>query len=85
MVRMPSDWSTVGTLIGVGEWLRRESGALCVLVIRVGDATLAADPGLAPADALGLIHEHAPGLAAELEQERREKRGAYFEFDDTPQ
>jgi hypothetical protein len=84
MVRMPADWSTVGTLVAVSEWLRRESGALCVLVIRVNDSTLAADPGLAPADALGLIEEYAPGLAAELEQARQQKRGASLELKDGP-
>jgi hypothetical protein len=79
---MPRDWSTVGTLVQMSEWLRKESGALCVLVVRVKDSTLAADPRLAPAEALRLIHEYAPGLALELEQARHEKRAARLEFDD---
>jgi hypothetical protein len=53
-----------------------------VLVVRVKDSTLAADPRLAPAEALRLIHEYAPGLALELEQARQEKRAARLEFDD---
>jgi hypothetical protein len=55
-----------------------------VLVIRVNDSTLAADPGLAPADALALIEEYAPGLAAELEQARQQKRGACLKFEGGP-
>ena len=81
MVRMPADWRDVGTLLAVSEWLRKESGALCVLAIRVQDCALAADPGLAPADALALIHDYAPGLAIELEAARKEKRAARLIFD----
>jgi hypothetical protein len=79
---MPRDWSAVSTLVQMSEWLRKESGALCVLTIRVKDCTLAVDARLAPAEALRLIHDYAPGLAIELEQARQEKRAARLEFDD---
>ena len=70
------DWTSVDTAAAMAEWLRAEAGALCVLVIRCDDAVLAADAGLAPADAAGLIEEYTPGLAADLAGARKEKRAA---------
>jgi hypothetical protein len=83
---MARDWTKTGTIAAMGEWLRDEAGALCVMVIRRDDAILAADPKLSPADALELIEQHAPGLAAEVEKARREKRAAArLEFGPVPE
>jgi hypothetical protein len=60
------DWASVDTLAGMAEWLRAESGALCVLVIRRDDGALVTDAGLAPGDVLDLIEEHAPSLVDDL-------------------
>jgi hypothetical protein len=74
--RKPPDWTRTGTVAGYAKYLREQSGALCVLVIRVGDAVLAADPGLAPTDAAQLIVEYLPHLAGDLDASRKEKRPA---------
>ena len=56
--------------------MRKEAGALAVVVVRVNDSVLAADPGLAPGDADALVCENMRELARNLEAARREKRKA---------
>jgi hypothetical protein len=70
------DLASTHSLESGAEWLRREAGALCVVVVRVNDAVLAADPGLAAGDAEELVNTYVMQLARGLEAARREKRKA---------
>lgn len=70
------DWTKTGTLVAMAEWLRVRSGALCVVVLRRDDASLAADPELAPADARELLRERIDPLVADLAAARAERRKA---------
>ncbi len=38
------DWSKVGTVNGMADWLRKNSDAVMVIVIRAEDAVISADP-----------------------------------------
>jgi hypothetical protein len=58
------------------EWLRTKSAALAVIVIRVNDSVLAADPGIAPRDVDSLVCQQMRELARSLEGARREKKRA---------
>jgi hypothetical protein len=80
------DWSRTGTIVAYAEWLRSKSDALCVVVVRRDDASLAADPLLAPEDAKGLVIERVIDLARDLQAARREKRkGARLELGPLPE
>ncbi len=70
------DWTKTGTVAAMAEWVRERSGALAVVVVRVNDGVLAADPDLAPGDARELLSERVPPLAADLAAARQEKRRA---------
>ena len=70
------DWAKTGTVSAMAEWLRAKSDALCVVVVRRDDAVLAADARLTPADAMERVVEYLPGLAADLEASRKQKRSA---------
>ena len=75
------DWGRTGTVVAMAEWLRKNSGALAVMVIRRDDAALAADPAIAPADVRDLVESYAGRLTADLERARRESRaGARLEL-----
>lgn len=74
--KKPRDWARTGTVAGMAEWLRKESGALAVVVIRVNDAVLAADLAVAPRDVYELVADRMPALVAELDAARKEKRPA---------
>ena len=75
------DWGKTGTIVAMAEWLRKNSGALAVVVIRRDDAALAADPKIAPADVRDLVEDYTPRLAGDLERARREMRaGARLEM-----
>ncbi len=68
------DWGKTGTIVAMAEWLRKNSGALAVVVIRRDDAALAADPAMPPADVRRLVEDYTPRLAGDLERARREAR-----------
>lgn len=77
------DWSRTGTIVAYAEWLRGKSDALAVVVVRVNDAALAADPLLAPNDAQDLVIDRVIDLARDLSAARREKRkGARVELEE---
>lgn len=76
MARKPPDWTKTGTVGGYAEYLRQNSNALCVVVIRVNDAVLACDAKLAPADARQLVLERMPDLAANVEAARKAGKAA---------
>jgi cysteine synthase len=75
MSRSP-DWTKTGTIAGYAEYLRGKSDALAVIVIRVNDSALAADPLLAPEDIRERVTSHLPGLILDLVEARKEKRKA---------
>jgi phosphoglycerate dehydrogenase-like enzyme len=70
------DLTSTHSLESGAEWLRMKAGALCVVVVRVEDAVLAADPGLSASDAEELVAGYMMKLARDLESARREKRRA---------
>jgi len=76
MARKPPDWKRTGTIVAYAEWLREQSGALAVVVVRVNDAALAADPMLAPTDAQDTVIARVIDLARDLEAACKEKRKA---------
>ena len=76
MARTPPDWTRTGTVEGYAEYLRKQSDAICVLVIRPHDSVFAVDPLCAPADAERLVNDYVPRLAGRVEQARRDKKQA---------
>jgi len=77
-VSQKREWDLTSThsLESGAEWLRAKAGAPCVVLVRVNDSALAADPGLAAADAEELANRYMIKLARDLEVARREKRTA---------
>lgn len=76
MSRTPSDWTKTGTVAGYAEYLRKQSDAICVLVIRPHDSVFAVDPRCAPADAEQLVKDYVPRLAERVDLARKEKKTA---------
>lgn len=76
MPRKPPDWTRTGTVVGFAEGLRRNSDAICVLVIRPHDSVFAVDPRCKPEDAEELVKQYLPWLASRVEATRREKKQA---------
>jgi cysteine synthase len=74
--RKPPDWTKTGTLAGYAEYLRRQSDAICVVVIRANDSVLAVDPRCAPSDAVELAKLYVPRLAERVDLARNEKKKA---------
>lgn len=74
--RHPPDFTKTGTVAGYAEYLRKQSDAICVLVIRPHDSVFAVDPKCAPADAEELVKDYVPRLAERVEAARREKKQA---------
>ena len=62
--------------MGYAEYLRKQSGAFAVVVVRRDDAALAVDAEVAPGDARELLHERIDALVADLAAARAEKRKA---------
>ena len=76
MSRTPPDWTKTGTVAGYAEYLRKQSDAICVLVIRPHDSVFAVDPLCAPADAEERVKEYVPRLAERVDLARKEKKQA---------
>ena len=76
MARTPPDWTKTGTVAGYAEYLRKQSDAICVLVIRPHDSVFAVDPKCAPADAEQLVTFYVPRLASRVDYERTQKKQA---------
>lgn len=82
MANKNPDWTKTGTIAGYAEYLRKQAGALCVVVIRRDDSALAveglalaaADPALPAQDLQTLIELHLPGLIEDVARARAEKR-----------
>lgn len=76
MNRTPPDWAKTGTVAGYAEYLRKQSDAICVLVIRPHDSVFAVDPVCRPEDAEELVKEYVPRLAERVDLARKEKKQA---------
>ena len=86
MPKTPPDWTKTGTVAGYAQYLRKQSDALCVVVIRPFNSVLAADPNLTPADCDKRLAEEIPGLLLALRQARAEKKkAARVEHDRCPE
>jgi len=76
MARTQPDWTRTGTVEGYVEYLRKQSDALCVLVIRPHDSVFAVDPRCKAEDAGERVLEYLPHLVSRVEHDRREKKRA---------
>ena len=76
MAKKPPDWTRTGTVSGYAEYLRRQSDAICVVVVRPADLVLALDPRCKPSDAERLVGDYLPLLVERMEQPRKEKKPA---------
>jgi cysteine synthase len=76
MAKTPPDWTKTGTVAGYAEYVRKQSDAICVLVVRPQDSVFAVDPECAPADAERLVQEYVPRLAERVALARKEKKQA---------
>jgi cysteine synthase len=71
-----TDWTKTGTIAGYAKYLREQSGALAVMVIRRDDAVLSADALIAPRDVEMLIADRVGALVNDLRLSREERRPA---------
>jgi cysteine synthase len=79
MTRTPPDWTKTGTVSGYADYLRKQSDAICVLVIRPHDSVFSVDLKCPPAEAERLVTEYVPRLAERVEAARKEKKAAMLE------
>jgi hypothetical protein len=80
------DWSKLGTVEAMGEWLRSKSDAICMLAIRPGDSVLLVDPKCTPRDAGVLIAERLGQLLQRVEEARKEgKKGIRLDHGPCPE
>lgn len=73
-----------GAAKGRAEWLLRESGAICVLVIRPRDSVFLVDVRCKPNDAEQLVLEYLPELAAHFGESTKYK-GARLVLEPCPE
>lgn len=68
------DLTSTNSLQGAARWILNNAGkdALTVVVIRVDDLAIAADPLVAPGDIIALLEDRQHELAAKLLAERKE-------------
>jgi len=58
----------------MAEWIRKNGNCLAVVVVRVHDAALAADPAMPAGDATEIIGRYLPELAANLAAAHKESK-----------
>jgi hypothetical protein len=68
------DLTSLHSLEGAAEWIRKNSGALLVLVVRAEDIAFAVDAQIAPADAREMVELVMPDVQHRLEQQRMAAR-----------
>lgn len=68
------DLTSNNALQAAAKWLLEKSGALLVVIIRVDDQAIAADPGCAPRESQSLLKDRMPELHERLERERMAAR-----------
>lgn len=83
--RTPPDWTKTGTVSGYADYLRKQSDAILVLVIRPHDSVFSVDPGCAPVDAGELVAEYLPRLMSRVEEARKQKKAARLELGPCPE
>ena len=72
--KKPWDLTSTHALEGACEWIRKQSGALMVVAIRVEDSAIAADPSLAPKDIFPRLELEMEALAEALKVAREAQR-----------
>jgi hypothetical protein len=82
--RTPPDWTKTGTVGGYAEYLRKQSDAICVLVIRPHDSVFDVDPDCAPAEAERLVLQYLPRLTGRVAEWRKQKKAARLELEPEP-
>lgn len=70
----PWDLTSSHALQGACEWIRKRSGALMVVAIRVEDSAIAADPAMPVKDLLPRLELELPALAEEIKLARQAAR-----------
>lgn len=68
------DLTSVNALQSAAVWMLKKAGALMVVVIRVDDLAVSADPMLAPRDSQALLEDRMPQIHETLQREREEAR-----------
>lgn len=74
MAKREWDLTSVNALQAAAAWMLKKAGALLVVVVRVDDLAISADPQLAPRDSLHLLEDRMPELHSVLQREREEAR-----------
>lgn len=64
------DLTSLHSLEGAAEWIRKNAGAQLVLVIRPGDVAFAVDAQIAPRDARVLVETELDAVVEHLLQQR---------------
>lgn len=67
------DLTSLHSLEGGAEWIRKKSGALLVLVVRPGDVAFALDPTIRVADALSMVAVAMPEMEQSVISQRARK------------
>jgi hypothetical protein len=68
------DLTSLHSLEGAAEWIRKNAGGLLVLVVRAEDVAFAVDTQIAPADAREMVELVMPDVQRRLEQQRMAAR-----------
>ena len=68
------DLTSLHSLQGAAEWIRKNAGAQLVLVVRPGDVAFAVDSGIAPRDAKQLVEAELDRVVEHLVQQRMAAR-----------
>jgi hypothetical protein len=64
------DLTSLHSLQGAAEWIRKNAGAQLVLVVRPGDVAFAVDSQIAPRDAKGLVEAELDTVVEHLVNQR---------------
>jgi hypothetical protein len=64
------DLTSLHSLEGAAEWIRKNSDALLVLVVRAEDVAFAVDPQVSPSSAVEMVELVMPNAMIRLEQMR---------------
>ena len=72
---MARDWNltSASAIQAAAVWLQKKSGALLVVIVRVDDLAVAADPQLAPRDSAYLIEDREMEIWERLKEQRAEE------------
>ena len=72
---MARDWdlTSASAIQAAAVWLQKKSGSLLVVIVRVDDLAVAADPQLAPRDSVNLIEDREMEIWERLKEQRAEE------------